>query len=349
VEYLDHLDTVRASVCFSLPQRPVPNISGDWAKWSAPKQCYSPCSITDPTDFIMQQSSTEWSFSRRSCTNPTPLGLGSQCSSQSKTATGLMDFDVKDRQLCPSPWDMSEKQQEENCECGCSKFGPNGGFVYSPAPWRCQEKENTLKWDFQCDDCETLLMEVVHLDDEIQEELFFVNHDSSDDLKINGLGRFPHHQAKNASIVYNRNPAVVTCGFAIKISFVQKVDAVQTPTRISMPRQMRGETEEEGPDFALWGILVCVGFLLILVTACVFNFRSDKEEVTAGVVIGKHALDREYQLYSELERANFQQSPQKIKPNAAAFEIAQQQLRLMKSEGRHESKFSSKNIIYKYV
>ena len=288
----------------------------------------------------MQQSSTEWSFSTRSCSNPTPLGLGAQCSSDSQTGTGLIDFAVKDRQLCPSPWDMSRKQEEENCECGCSKIGPEGGFVYSPAPWRCQEKpENKLQWDFECADCESLVIEVVHLDDEVQEELFFVNHESSDDLKINGLGRFAHHQERNASIVFNRNPALVSCGFAIRISFVQKVENsnLQTPPRISMPRQF-SENEEEGPDFALWGILVCVGFLLILVTACVFNFRSDSEEVTAAVVADKHALEPEFQLYSELDR-NFHQSPQKIKPNAAAFEIAQQQLRLMKSEGKHEGTF----------
>ena len=332
VHYVDEFDAIQASKCFGLPNKVAPAIDGAWSSWEDEMRCSAPCSLAmlgqrntiDPlsVDYINGQS--VWSFRRRTCSNPNRLGKGAPCHPEKVTSNKRVEFNVKS-DSCANPWQLAHSNSEENCECGCHRFGHEGGVIFSPAPWKC--RKDKLVWTFECKDCSYLILDVLHHSIAPDEAVYITEQKAKNEtFKIDSKG-VTQHDTQRATIIYDRND--LGCGFALKISFNKPLVIPRNDSK----SEFLAPDESVAANFGVWGILLCSGFLLLLIIASIFNCRNGEKESE------KHnptTLPRQdFEQYTDVNNIN---SPTKVRPNAACFSLAQQQLRLMKQEGRNEGK-----------
>ena len=232
--------------------------------------------------------------------------------------------------------------ENESCECGCKKtIGSNVAAIFSPAPWRCPPKngQDEIKWEFECDDCDSIFLHVLHFDLDPSEKLF-IHEDDTKVYKISELGS-TQHQTRKVTIRYVRGE-MPGCGFGLRLSF-QRVLFI--PTQASPRSEILDENNLEdntAANLGLWGILVCSGFLMLLVVASIFNCRSTSggnPELTVTEKPNSSTQDTEIIMDDSFNRS-INRSPQKIKPNAACYSLAQHQLRMMKQDGTVSGKYN---------
>ena len=342
VHYIDEFNEIQASKCFGLPDRPIPNISGKWSSWEPPRVCQSPCSlimlgnsrVDVNVDYINGQS--EWSFRQRTCSNPHQLGKGKECMGNNLTSNGDSDFEIfEENKVCDSPWKLATNSEIPNFECGTVNPQTTGGVIFSPAPWRC-DRENEVSWVFECENCDYFVLDVLHFGTTSAEGLYITEMKprKNETFKIDSVG-VTQHQTQRAKITFKRDNYDIGCGFALKISFNEPM---VIPSYRNSDRNLTGSDQDDSvaANFGLWGILLCSGFLLVLVVASIFNCRSDgkDDQKSHDPAVVSRAEFEQYDSISQIPSG----SPTKIRPNAACFSLAQQQLRLMKAEGKHEGK-----------
>lgn len=347
LHYLDEFDQVQASLCFALPGKPTPPVNGEWSRWTESRQCSAPCDLAglgDANYLSTSQGLSKWSVKQRKCANPVPLGAGDRCNTQtpqviSNVENVQVEFEIE-QESCRNPWQLARQiilteSGSESCECGCEKdIGSSALAIFSPAPWRCHESQ--LNWNLKCSNCDAIIMHVLHYDLDETEGLFI--HESEEKVfRIDSVGS-TQHQTKSVRIRYERPGHQVGCGFAIRLALSQALSIPASPTQRSEYQDLA--IMEEGStsaNFGLWGILVCSGFLIILLVASIMNCRSSGSE---GEVAEKHTE----KVYSSTQETDvmlddsFSRSPTKIKPNAATYSLAQHQLRLMKQGGQVSGK-----------
>lgn len=341
VHYLDEFNEVQASKCFGLPNKPTPSIDGKWSPWEDEMRCKAPCSLTMFSTNIIDSKSvdyingkSEWSFRRRTCSNPNRLGKGAPCHADKLTSNNRVEFNVR-QESCENPWQLAQSNidnvsniYDNNCECGCSRMGPDGGVIFSPAPWRCNADE--LVWSFECENCDYLVLDVLYYGISEAEAVYITEQKSKNEtFKIDSVG-LTQHSTPRAVISYKRHASNVGCGFALKISFNKPlILPTEDPNGVLLTAE-----ESVAANFGIWGILLCTGFLLLLIVASIFNCRNSNKDSE------KHnpteVPNAEFEQYTEIDISN--NSPTKVRPTAACFSLAQQQLRLMKAEGRNEGK-----------
>ena len=347
VHYIDEFKEIQASKCFGLPNKPNPSIDGRWSAWDDEMRCAAPCALTLPVrnrdsalntqsiDFINGKS--EWNFNRRTCSNPNQLGKGAPCNAENpNTSTKMAEFNVSQESQCKNPWELS--RESDGCECGCN-FSSDGGVIYSPAPWRCTSDK--IVWTFDCDDCDYLVLEVLYHGIAEAEAVEITEQNARNDTyKIDSIG-LTQHFTKRATITYRRNSAnAVGCGFALKITTAS--DKLLIPkSELTTGSGNLTETEiSVAANFGIWGILLCTGFILLIIIASIFNCRNGEKEPEKNPV---QSSNGDFDKYTDINNIN--SSPTKIRPTAACFSLAQQQLRLMKAEGRNDGKKFENNFL----
>ena len=184
----------------------------------------------------------------------------------------------------------------------------------------------------QCKNCDAISLHVLHLDLHPSEGIFIhENIEASSDEKIYRITDIAstQHQTKTVKIRYQTGN-FPGCGFAFRLSFNR---ALMIPTVAQTDRlKLESESDIEGTDnftteanLGLWGILICSGFMLLLIVASIINCRSGSDSNEKDEKPHSSTQETEIIMDESLNR-----SPQKIKPNAASFALAQHQLRLMK-------------------
>ena len=361
LHYLDEFGQVQTTLCFALPGKPTPPIDGQWARWGERRQCRAPCDLARLGDVTYtstnDQDQSEWSVKQRSCANPAVLGTGRKCNTQTTQVASNVDnvqieYDVE-QSSCRNPWQLARQiivteSGTESCECGCDKEVDDAAVaIFSPAPWRCQK--SVLEWKFKCVNCDSIIMHVLHFDLDESEQLFI--HESEDKVfRIDTVGS-TQHQTKTVQIRYERPGHQVGCGFAIRLAFSQALfipnnnnrDNYQDPDLLPIT----DTTEGTAANVGLWGILVCSGFLIILLVASIMNCRSSNNNDDSEIITKVND-----QVYSSTQETDvmldesFSRSPTKIKPNAATYSLAQHQLRLMKQGGQVSGMFDSLHKTY---
>ena len=348
IYYENEFGQVQATKCFAMGEKPTPDVDGNWSPWEGKLECSAPCSLNGLADetYPIDQSNTalsNWSFRTRQCSNPSTMGQGQTCQTKSQTTLGSWEFDV-DQNSCRNPWQLSRsiiQTENESCECGCKKtIGSNVAAIFSPAPWRCPPKDgqDEIKWEFECEECDSIFLHVLHFDLDPSEKLF-IHEDDTKVYKISELGS-TQHQTRKVTIRYVRGE-MPGCGFGLRLSF-QRVLFI--PTQAAPRSEILDENSLEdntAANLGLWGILVCSGFLMLLVIASIFNCRSTSSgnpELTVTEKPNSSTQDTEIIMDDSFNRS-INRSPQKIKPNAACYSLAQHQLRMMKQDGTVSGKY----------
>jgi hypothetical protein len=338
IHYLDEFDDVQATKCFGMPEKQIPSINGAWSSWEDRYHCSAPCSLSLISRSIVEHPNvdylngkSDWSFQRRTCSNPHRLGKGADCHPDKQiTSNSMVEYDIS-QETCESPWQLAmnniqtinKSEKDLNCECGCSRTGAEGGAIFSPAPWQC--KNDDLKWEFECEDCEFMLLDVHYYGIGANEGVFITELKASknETFKIDSTGSTQHIVQKGI-ITYKRSENSVGCGFALKVVFNRPLIIP-----IAGPKNSEIVEEKAEANIGMWGILVCAGFIILLIIASVFNCRSSDKEGNNPV-----STSPDFQQYSQVDIVS-NTSPTKLRPTAACFSLAQQQLRLMKAEGKN--------------
>ena len=195
--------------------------------------------LTDSS--IEGQAHSTWSFRQRRCSSPLALGDGKRCTAlnaETASVTNIgnssfgelygdelsvisqhAEYDVAE-EGCRHPWQLARESpialsdQHENCECGCDRTVDSRALaVFSPAPWKCSEP--ILTWKFTCNDCDTTILHVLHLDLDPTEGVYISENDKQ--YRITQIGS-THHPVKQVTISYVRS-ARPGCGFAMRLAF----------------------------------------------------------------------------------------------------------------------------------
>ena len=338
LQYVNEFDQVQASTCFSMKNKPTPTIDGSWSGWNEKSTCSAPCLLNSLSDDVvsntMERTKSSWTFERRECSNPLTLGSGKSCKTSTNYSSNNFEYKIS-QSSCKNPWQLARSIGDlgQNNECGSNMIITNLNVIalFSPAPWRCGSK-NQLSWMFQCNDCDSISLHVLHMDLDSSESIYI--HESEDEMyRIDDVGSTQHH-TKYVKIRYERGKRP-GCGFAFRLSFNR---AIVIPTQSSPISDEKDISEVEfttEANLGLWGILVCSGFLLLLVVASIVNCRAGTDN-TSLPGEKPHSSTQDTEIIMD---ESFNKSPQKIKPTAASFALAQHQLRLMKQEGQSTGMF----------
>ena len=362
LHYLDEFGATQATLCFALPGKPTPPIDGQWTRWGDERKCTAPCDLAGLGDVTYTSAGlndqSEWTVKQRQCASPAALGNGRKCNTQTtQVANDVNKVQVEysvDQSSCRNPWQLARQivvteSGSESCECGCTKQVDSAAIaIFSPAPWRCRDSSSELNWTFECKDCDSIIMHVLHFDLDESEQLFI--HESEDKIfRIDSIGS-TQHQTKTVKIRYQLPGRQSGCGFAIRLAFSQSLlipNNSHGGAGDQLPITDLALSEDTAANLGLWGILVCSGFLIILLVASIMNCRSSNsgENEAIDKHHHHHVVTSHDKVYSSTQETDvmldesFSRSPTKIKPNAATYSLAQHQLRLMKQGGQVSGMF----------